>query len=148
MICQVDHLTNQNIVQNGTRSWRNLLWTCTSCKVRVGNVIELEGIGKILTERQTSPIVLSMFKTIGEVVLSALNGVGTQCGRGTSVRTTTLWCGGRGCSRQDRFESVIHVLVSGLYLDQESPTTIARVSSSYHDLNTLPTRLSAVMSRP
>ena len=48
--------------------------------VFVENVIELEGLGKILTERQASPIVLDMFKTISEVVLSALNGVGTQCG--------------------------------------------------------------------
>ena len=42
-ICEVDPLTTQNIGQNGTRSWRDLLWTCTSCKGRVGNVIELEG---------------------------------------------------------------------------------------------------------
>ena len=64
------------------------------------------------------------------------------------MTTTTLSCGGRGCSREDRFENVIHVSVSGLYLEQESPMAIARVSSSYHDLNTLPARLSAVMSRP
>ena len=68
------------------------------------NAIELEGLGKILANRHTSPIVLDMFKTIGEVVFSALNGVGTQCGR--------VSCGGRGCSRQDRFGNVIHVLVS------------------------------------
>ena len=114
----------------------------------MGKVIELEGLGKILTERQTSPIVLNMFKTIGEVVLSALNGVGTQCGRRTSVTTTTLSCGGRGCSRQDRFENVIHISVSVQYLEQESLTAIARLSSSYHDLNSLPARLSAVISRP
>ena len=82
----------------------------------MGNVIELEGLGKILTKRQISPIVLNMFKTIGEVVLSALNGVGTQCGRRTSVTTTTLSCGGRGCSRQDRFENVIHVSLSVVIL--------------------------------
>ena len=133
---------------NGTRSWLNLLWTSTSCKGRVGNVIELERIGKIPTEWQTSPSVLNMFKTIGEVVLAALNGVGTQFGRGMSVTTTTLSCGGRGCSQLDRFENVIHVSVSGLYVEQESPTAIARVSSSYHDLNTLPARLSVLMSRP
>ena len=73
--------------------------------------------------------------------------VGTQCGRRTSVATTNLSCGGRGCSRQNRFENVKHVSVSGLYLEQESPTAIARVSSSNHDLNTLPARLSAVISR-
>ena len=30
----------------------------------MGYVIKLEGLGKILTERQTSPIVLNMFKTV------------------------------------------------------------------------------------
>ena len=52
--------------------------------------------GYVVRIRYTSPIVWDMFKTIGEVVLSALNGVGTQCsGRRTSVTTTTLSCGGR-----------------------------------------------------
>ena len=115
-ICQVDPPTTQNIGQNGTRAWHNLLWTCTSCKGRVGNVIELEGLGKIPTERQTWPIVLDMFKTIGKVMMSALNGVGTQCGRGISVTTTTLSCGGRVCSRQDQFENLTHVSVSPSYL--------------------------------